>query len=387
MTRVTGEWLTAPGAQAVLKMLEDGGHRAYAVGGCVRNALLGEPVADVDISTDARPERVIDLAKAAGLRAVPTGIDHGTVTVVANGTGFEVTTFRADVETDGRRAVVRFADDVAEDAVRRDFTMNALYADRHGQITDPLGGLPDIEARHLRFIEDADRRIREDYLRILRFFRFYAWYGDPKTGMDADALAAIAANLDGLEHLSRERVGQELLKLFAAPDPFAAVAVMARTGVLNTVLPGASETPLGPLLAHESTLNLPPDPLRRLAAIGVFDGGALRFSKAQKKRLEQYQTLISDPMPLPEVAYRHGADMARDVLVLRAVTFGAPLDTSALRPIEKAAKARFPVAARDLKDRYQGPALGEALRQLESDWIASGFTLDKATLLDRSRNA
>ncbi|EBA08512.1 CCA tRNA nucleotidyltransferase [Sagittula stellata] len=387
MTRVTGDWLTAPGAQAVLTMLEAGGHRAYAVGGCVRNALLGEPVADVDVSTDARPERVIELARAAGLRAVPTGIDHGTVTIVANGTGYEVTTFRADIETDGRRAVVRFADDVAEDAVRRDFTMNALYVDRHGEITDPLGGLPDLMARRLRFIEDADRRIREDYLRILRFFRFYAWYGDPQAGVDADALAAIAANLDGLETLSRERVGQELLKLFAAPDPLAATAVMARAGVLQAVLPGASETPLGPLLEHETTLDLPPDPLRRLAAIGAFDGEALRFSKVQKKRLEQYQGLISDPIPLPEVAYRFTADMARDVLVLRAATFGAPLDTSALPRIKRAAKARFPVAASDLKDRFQGPALGEALRRLEAEWIASDFALDKATLLSRAGNA
>ncbi|ETA52975.1 CCA tRNA nucleotidyltransferase [Ponticoccus alexandrii] len=381
MTTVTGDWLTAPGTQAVMGMLEDAGYQAHAVGGCVRNALLGEPVADVDISTDARPETVIALAEAAGLKPVPTGIDHGTITVVAKGEPFEVTTYRADVETDGRRAVVRFADTMAEDAVRRDFTMNALYADRRGAVVDPLGGLPDLRARHLRFIEDAAQRIREDYLRTLRFFRFHAWYGDPAQGMDAEALSAIADNLDGLDRLSAERVGAELLKLLAAPDPVQAVAVMDRTGVLPRILPGASPRALGPLLMAEAALALAPEPLRRLASTGFADGAALRLSKPDQKRLALLRDLVEGTEALPEVAYRHGTETAKDTAALRAAMLEQPVDPDALPELAKAANARFPVTAQDLMPALTGKALGDRLRALESQWIASGFTLSREDLL------
>ena len=381
MTTVTGDWLTAPGTQAVMGMLEDAGYQAHAVGGCVRNALLGEPVADVDISTDARPETVIALAEAAGLKPVPTGIDHGTITVVAKGEPFEVTTYRADVETDGRRAVVRFADTMAEDAVRRDFTMNALYADRRGALVDPLGGLPDLRARHLRFIEDAAQRIREDYLRTLRFFRFHAWYGDPAQGMDAEALAAIAENLDGLDRLSAERVGAELLKLLAAPDPVQAVAVMERTGVLPRILPGASPRALGPLLMAEAALALTPEPLRRLAATGFADGAALRLSKPDQKRLALLRDLMEGSEALPEVAYRHGTETAKDTAALRAAMLEQPVDPDALPDLAEAANARFPVTAQDLMPALTGKALGDRLRALEAQWIASGFALSREDLL------
>ncbi len=381
MTQVTGDWLTAPGTQAVMGMLEDAGYQAHAVGGCVRNALLGAPVADVDISTDARPETVIALARAAGLKPVPTGIDHGTITVVARGEPFEVTTYRADVETDGRRAVVRFADTMAEDAVRRDFTMNALYADRRGTVVDPLGGLPDLRARHLRFIQDAAQRIREDYLRTLRYFRFHAWYGDPAQGMDAEALAAIADNLDGLDRLSAERVGAELLKLLAAPDPVQAVAVMAQTGVLPRILPGASPRALGPLLMAEAALGLVPDPLRRLAATGFADGAALRLSKPDQKRLTLLRELTEGTAGLPEVAWRHGAATASDTAALRAAILEQPVDPAALPDLAKAAQARFPVTAQDLMPALSGKALGDRLRALEVQWIASGFALSREDLL------
>ncbi len=386
MTHVTGNWLTANGTQMVMQVLEDAGHQVFAVGGCVRNALLGAPVSDVDLSTDARPDRVMQLARDAGLKAVPTGIDHGTVTIVAEGTGHEVTTFRADVETDGRRAVVRFADDIAEDAVRRDFTMNALYVDRMGQLVDPLGGLPDLQARRLRFIEDPARRIREDYLRILRFFRFFAWYGDPSDGMDADALAAIAENVDGLAQLSRERIGVEVIKLLSAPDPLMSVSVMAQTGVLAQVLPGAHPMTLGPLLACEVQVGTEPAPLRRLATLGVFDGAALRLSKNQITQLERYQNHLNALTPLAEIAYRDGAELARDVWLLRAALDsmgGLGTMEEGAAEIALGAGARFPVVARDLMPDLSGPALGAALRALESDWLASGFALDKTALLKR----
>ncbi|MEP1942651.1 MAG: CCA tRNA nucleotidyltransferase, partial [Sulfitobacter sp.] len=202
-------WLTSNSARSVYDAVAAAGHQVFYVGGCVRNALLGAPVSDVDMATSATPEQVIHLSKQAGLKPVPTGIDHGTITVVADGIGYELTTFRRDVQADGRRAVVAFSEDIRDDARRRDFTMNALYADREGVIIDPLGGLDDLRAAKLRFIEDADQRIREDYLRALRYFRFHAWYGNNSEGLDAEALGAIASNLDGLKTLSAERVGAE----------------------------------------------------------------------------------------------------------------------------------------------------------------------------------
>ncbi|MGC1488809.1 MAG: CCA tRNA nucleotidyltransferase, partial [Albidovulum sp.] len=213
--RIVADWITDQDLQLVLRLIRDGGHQALLVGGCVRNGLLGVPVDDVDIATDAHPERVSALAKAAGLRVVPTGIEHGTVTIVANSKPFEVTTFRRDVETDGRRATVAFATNIQDDAARRDFTMNALYADHAGQVIDPLGGLPDLQARRVRFVGGPQDRIREDYLRILRFFRFHARYGDPALGLDADGLAACAELADGIKTLSRERIGHEMRKLLA----------------------------------------------------------------------------------------------------------------------------------------------------------------------------
>ncbi|WGW04608.1 CCA tRNA nucleotidyltransferase [Tropicibacter oceani] len=382
MTQLRGAWLEDRGTQRVMALLEDAGFEAFAVGGCVRNALLQVPVSDVDISTLARPETVMQLAQDAGLKAIPTGIDHGTVTVVAHGEGYEVTTYRADVETDGRRAVVRFADDIHEDALRRDFTMNALYADRRGHVVDPLGqGLADLRARRLRFIQDAETRIREDYLRILRFFRFSAWYGDKDQGYDAEALAAIAANVDGLDRISSERLGAELRKLLTAPDPLMAVAVMERTGVLAHVMPGAVCRPLGPLLHHETVLGLAPEALRRMAVMGFFDGAALRLSKPDQRKLALYQRLISPDAGLAELAWREGADIARDVAALRAASLEAPLPEGIAQQVALGAGAVFPVTARDLMPTYQGAQLGESLSALQALWIASGFKMDKQALL------
>ncbi|SDI79227.1 CCA tRNA nucleotidyltransferase [Salipiger marinus] len=379
--KVSGDWLTRPATQTVLQMLEAGGVQAFVVGGCVRNALMGVAVGDVDIATAAPPDRVMQLAQEAGLKAIPTGIDHGTVTVVADGIGHEITTFRADTETDGRRAVVRFSSSLAEDAARRDFTMNALYADARGQVADPLGGLPDLEARRVRFIGAPLDRIREDYLRILRYFRFAAWYGDPDQGFDADALDGIARGLDGLAQLSRERVGQEMLRLLAAPDPLAAVSVMAQTGVLAQVLPGGSALSLGPLLAEEARLGLAPDALRRLAVLGA-DSPDLRLSRAQATRLALLHRLTGSAERAAELGWRHGRDIARDVLALRAASLQQPVSEADLRAADMGAAAKFPLTARDLMPRLQGAALGAALRAAEARWIASGFALTRAQLLD-----
>ncbi|SHH60490.1 CCA tRNA nucleotidyltransferase [Marivita hallyeonensis] len=380
--KITDPWLENAGTQAVFAALTAKGHVALAVGGCVRNALMGVPVTDIDIATDATPETVVQLAKDAQLKSVPTGIDHGTITVVSDGTGYEVTTFRADTETDGRRAIVRFSTDMAEDAARRDFTMNALYANARGEVIDPLGGLPDLQARRVRFIGDATARITEDYLRILRFFRFSAWYGDPNLGFDVEALAAIAETLDGLDALSRERVTAEVTKLLSAPDPAPAIATMAQVGVLQMVLPGAHAESLAPLIHYETEAKLAPDAIRRLASLGPFDPSHLRLAKRDQRRLELYQRLISEITPAAELGYRHGAEAAIDVLLLRSALLENPVDPNTLDQARTGAQATFPVKPNDLMPTFTGAKLGEKLRELETRWIASGFVLGKSDLLD-----
>lgn len=382
MTILRTDWLEDPDTQHVCKVLKDGGADVYFVGGCVRNALLGAGASDLDLCTNMRPEQVIDVAGAAGIRAVPTGIDHGTVTLVHKSVPYEITTFRRDVATDGRRAVVAFSDCIKEDAARRDFTMNALYARPDGEVVDPLDGLPDLVARRVRFIGTAENRIREDYLRSLRYFRFHAWYGNPDLGFDPDALSAIAGNLDGIPSLSRERVGQELVKLLAAPDPAPAIAVMRQIGLLSVILPGSDDRALAPLIHLEA--GIPPEPMRRLAALGGEDPReALRLSKAQANMVQLLRTEATGPTAPAALAYMYDQSVARDVMLLRSALLEMPLHPMLETELNAGAQAVFPLTAQDLMPDVQGPALGVALKRLKSDWIASGFSLDKDTLLKR----
>lgn len=382
MMQITEDWIRLGATQAVCKMLTDAGYQALFVGGCVRNALLGAPVGDIDIATDALPDQVMKLATAAGLRPVPTGIDHGTITVVSGHIPHEVTTFREDVATFGRHADVAFGGDIIADARRRDFTMNALYARPDGTILDPLGGLDDLEARHVRFIENPAKRIQEDYLRILRFFRFHAWYGDPSGGLDAEGLAGCAMYLDGLAGLSRERVGGEMRKLLGAPDPAPSVAAMRSAGVLHSVLPGSDDRALAPLVDIESVTDTAPEAIRRLAALGGEDAAErLRLSKAETRRLAHLREAAIGTMGAPELGYRHGASDGLDILLLRAALFEQPLAPGAMDDLAHGAAAQFPVRAADLMPDYIGAALGARLAELEQRWIASGFRLGRDDLV------
>lgn len=407
------EAITAdPALRRVLKALAP--HRALVVGGAVRNALLGEPVDDIDIATDARPERVVQLARTAGLKPVPTGVEHGTITVIADGRGFEVTTFRRDVETDGRRAVVAFSDRIEEDAARRDFTMNALYAEPSGEVLDPVGGLPDLSARRVRFVGDPDKRIAEDYLRILRFFRFHARYGRPGAA-DPEALAACARHAEGLSRISRERIGAETRKLLSAADPVEAVRLMEQAGVLAQILPGAGSEGLAALCAvapdgdagREAVC--PPSPLPgpsslksvhrtdfrvlgspediwakkkdwqlRLASLGADNpAGALRLSRAETRVQEQ---LRSD-LPLGEAAYRLGAERAGQLALLRA-SRGEALREDWCEQIEFASRQVLPISAADLSHRLSGPELGRGLKAAEAAWIEGDFLMPAPALVD-----
>lgn len=380
--RLAGQpWLQHPATQRVCATLTAQGAAAYFVGGCVRNALMGVPVADIDLATDATPEEVLELAKAAGIKAIPTGIDHGTVTLVEGHIPHEVTTFRRDVATDGRRAVVAFSKDIAEDAARRDFTMNALYARPDGALVDPLKGLLDLEHRRVRFIGNAGDRIREDHLRTLRYFRFHAWYGNHDAGFDPEALAAIAENLEGLTKLSKERITSELLKLLAAQDPAPSVAIMRQTGVLGQILPGADDRALAILIHLEGERS--PDPVCRLSTLGGSNlQEHLRLSKQQARRHDLLRQCAEGSAGAAEIAYRHDADTAYNALVLRAALLEQPLAKDVEQDIALGSDSCFPVSAQDLMPDLSGSALGTTLKQLEATWIASGFALGRDELLN-----
>ncbi|MHA6686559.1 CCA tRNA nucleotidyltransferase [Mesorhizobium sp. A556] len=408
------DWLVEKHLQRLLAVLSAEGEEARIAGGAVRNALIGQPVADVDIATTTLPLETVRRVEAAGFKAVPTGIDHGTVTVIAGGRPFEVTTLRADVETDGRHAKVSFGRDWKADAERRDFTINALYAEADGAVIDLVGGLEDIKARRLRFIGDPEQRIREDYLRILRFFRFFAWYGDGRP--DAEGLKACARLKEGLDRLSAERVWAELKKLLGAPDPARALLWMRQSGVLTQALPESEKwgiDAIHALVNAERDLDWKADPLARLEAIVPPDAarmktlaGRLKFSTREANRLKDWSlTAAVEPKTteaqLARTLYRgvQQGVIDRLQLALASARARAVEDDNAmieaggfsrlLAYAQKWEKPVFPIKGADLAalGAAQGPELGATLTALENDWIESAFTLDRSALLERAAKA
>lgn len=386
------EWLTRKPTRDVFAALTAQGAQARAVGGAVRNALMGTPVKDVDIATTAPPEEVVALAKRAGLHAVPTGFEHGTVTVIADKIPFEVTTLRRDVETFGRHARVTFTTDWREDAMRRDFTMNALYCDADGRVHDPLGGYADLKALRVRFIGDAHQRIREDYLRILRFFRLLAQYGDG-TAPDPEGLAAAREEKAGLAQLSGERIRAELLLLLAAPGTVAAVATMRQTDLIEPLIGVAGNVELVQRLACiEAALGRSPDPVLRLAALaddnatGLRD--RLRLSLVEAGRLADAsrRDAAFNPSTSEQAAkafiYRHGPDAFIDGALLAWARSGdAADDTARLERLQLAKRwqaPKLPVRGADViaLGISAGPAVGRVISALEDWWISSGFPAD-----------
>lgn len=378
--KIDGAWLNHPGTQALCAVLGLAGHRILFVGGCVRNSLLRQPVTDLDLATNALPQDVMAVAEAAGFKVIPTGIDHGTVTVIAGGVTHEVTTFRRDTETDGRRAVVAYSRDLRDDAARRDFTMNALYAEPSGAVVDPLGGLPDLLARRVRFVGEPDLRIREDYLRILRFFRLYAVYGDPAHGLDADGLAACAALADGLDGLSRERVGAEMRKLLAARDPAPTLASMNAAGILARVLPGADPQAIAPLVHLEG--DTPRRWQRRLVVLGGADiGPALRLSRQELAEIGRIKDETGSTLTPAALGWKLGATPGADVVLARAALLQQPLPPGWQGDILRGAGSHFPVSSNDLMPDFRGEALGAKLKELERRWLASDLKLTREALL------
>jgi poly(A) polymerase len=374
VTQVSGIWLEDRAAQALLGALEAESHQAYFVGGCVRNALLGLPVKDIDVATSARPEVVIKIAKALGFKPVPTGLEHGTVTIIGKGSVLEVTTFRKDIETDGRHAVVAFSNRLEDDAARRDFRMNALYADRSGTVTDPTGGVADIEARKICFVGAPDQRIREDYLRIVRLFRFAAQLGFGAEGIDPLAAQAAARLSYGLRHVSIERQTSEIMKLLESDELMDTLHLMQETGVLARILSGVSLPVLQRFVDFGES-----EPVARLAALLVFSGEMpLRLSKKEERLFDALRSFAWSTQSGEELAYQTDALTTRKAVFLRAALVGGEADVSRL---EAAAEQHFPLAAKDLP-HLSGKALGDTLKRAERAWIASGFTLSKEQLLD-----
>jgi len=411
MTSVSGEaWFADPALSRVLALLNSDGGEGRVAGGAVRNSLMGLPVADVDIATTLRPDVVAERAKAAGIKAVPTGIEHGTVTLVIDGKPFEVTTLRRDVATDGRHADVAFGTDWQTDAERRDLTINALYATADGSVIDLVNGLPDIESRTVRFIGDAATRIAEDHLRILRFFRFFALYGSGRP--DADGLRACARAKGSLGKLSAERVWSETKKLLAAPDPGRALLWMRQAGVLTEILPETERWGIDAipgLIEAEKAFGWTPDALLRLAAMVPADrerlkamAERLRLSKVEAATLDYWASAPEIAPKLAETAfdrllYRHGQQglTMRVKLALasaRARGLGDPealafagLCQRLLARAQKWQKPSFPLNGADVLATGvpAGPKVGSLLGAIEDEWVAGNFHDGRAKLLAR----
>ncbi len=354
-----------------------GGLITRAVGGAVRDTLAGLPVNDVDLATRLLPEDVLERLRAGGIKAVPTGIAHGTITAVADGRPFEVTTLRRDVATDGRRATIVYTDDWAEDAARRDFTINAIYADPiSGALYDPVGGVADLAARRVRFIGDAAARIAEDHLRILRWFRFVARFGDGAS--ENETLALISRSAPKLRALSRERIADELLRLLALADPQVTIRLMVDAGIFREMAPeveGAASERLARLVRAEAAAALAADPIRRLIALlppdaRLADGVAarLKLSKRIRSRIAAALGPCAESAPRA-IAYRLGREAAVD----RALLAGDA--TLTLAALEGWAAPRMPVSGGLLVARglAEGPGVTALLRQLEDQWVADDF--------------
>ncbi|HXN66874.1 MAG TPA: CCA tRNA nucleotidyltransferase [Bradyrhizobium sp.] len=390
-------WLRSGPTARVLELLSGNGEEARVVGGAVRNALLKIPTGDIDIATTALPTEVIRRAKAAGVKSVPTGIDHGTVTLVIDGQPFEVTTLREDTETFGRKAKVAFGRDWVVDAERRDFTINGLSVDAAGVVHDHVGGLDDIAARRVRFIGDPGQRISEDYLRILRFFRIHAAFGAGEPDR-AGYLACISARA-GLASLSAERLRLEMMKLVVAPGAAGAITAMADGGLLLPILGGVAYLgPFAAMVSAERALGLPPHAVRRLGALAVAVtedakriATRLRLSNAETRALDSmghrwWRLAGMDEATARRRLYRLGADRYRDRLMLAWARAGGGADSASWRELallpERWSAPKFPLKAADFVARgiAEGPALGQVLALAEDAWLAANFPLDETAL-------
>ena len=392
--RLTADWLRHPALIRLIDVLTTAGGPPRLVGGCVRDAVLGRPVMDIDLATPVRPEAVKTALEQSGIKAVPTGMDHGTVTAVIDGKGYEITTLRRDLETDGRHAVVAFTDDWREDAARRDFTINAMSASPDGTVYDYFGGLADGQAGRVRFVGDPDARIGEDYLRVLRFFRFQAWYG--RQPPDETTLKALAAAVPGLGRLAAERVRSEVVRWLAAPDPRPSWRLARQTGVAGWLFGDVPAARLTRLVRRESDLGVAPDPMRRLAAFVLPPGAGakatgekFRLSKTEQRYLATVESAadaepsVQSDVDARRLAYHHGLSIAGDLLLLA----DSPDDAAerAFRSLSTWEVPVLPIRGSDAKRAGlpDGPEIGAALSAVERWWVQRDFAPNREACLER----
>jgi len=379
--KISADWLNKPSTRLVMERLVSRGYKAYFVGGCVRNTLLNIEATDIDIATSAHPKKVLEIMENAGLKALPTGIEHGTVTVVADKRNYEVTTLREDIETDGRRAKVKFSKSIFEDAKRRDFSINAIYCEQDGTILDPLEGIADIVGKRIKFIGDPYTRIKEDYLRILRFFRFLALFGKEDENHEIE-IAALNDLRDGLDTVSAERKTGEILKLFAAPNLKHSILLMEKANISSKIFNSFNFKNLKNLKNLEDTLEIAPCATRRLAAYTDDNlKSHLRFSNKLAKDHKALREEATSQKDAAELSYRYNEKLALDSILVRSSLHGTEPTRNVFSRIKLGSVSKFPVKSSDLTEYFSGPKLGEVLAYLEQKWIESDFTLSKERLL------
>jgi poly(A) polymerase len=376
------KWLRNPSAQKLSKLYKSFGYQVLFVGGCVRNTILKMPVTDIDLATDAQPEEIIKIAKENNIRFVPTGLAHGTITLIIDNKNYQITTFRTDFDHDGRYAKVEFTESLLLDASRRDLTINALYCNHVGEVIDPLNGLDDIKKQKIKFIGNPNERIKEDNLRILRFFRFQAIYGNKNLEIDSIALEACHNHKSKLAALSKERITSELRKILSAPNPLEVIIKMNETGVLNELFQKVSIDSLEAYLKTEEKFKININWLGRLLSLQVTqEEESLKLTRCEFKFLKQTKSAIENQIHVLEFSYYNGVENGKIYSILQNFRHNIILSKNLLNQINSLATKKFPITAKDLMPEISGKKLGEALRSLEDRWIKSNFTLSKKELL------
>jgi len=384
-------WNSDSTLKTLIHSLESSGGVAYLVGGCVRNTILGRPFTDIDIATDLLPEQVVKISKKEGYKVIQTGLSYGTVTIVNAGRKFEVTTFRSDIKTYGRKASVKFTADIKLDAMRRDFTMNSIYMNISGEIIDPLGSLDDLLEKKIKFIGNPSERIEEDNLRILRFFRFLAEFNKGRSDIDQDTMEALYKYKKEVKSLSRERIWMELKRILSVPEPQHIFSIMIEKGILDEVFPPIEIEGLSKVITAEKKYSVSPSHLVRLFSLNKSIGKKwahyVSLTSNEAKILEFIKESLVHYKDLKTVAYKFGRVVAEGWLLNYDDGFSEMIPSKISEIIDNGCNTFFPVSGVDLlEEMEEGPELGRQMEWLEDLWIKSGFTMGKKELLSKLKS-
>ena len=382
INKLENNWLNQASAQCLSKAFKNYGYQVLFVGGCVRNSILEVPVTDIDMATDALPETIIKISKENNFKFILTGLTHGTITIIIDKIAYQITTFRNDITNDGRHAKVEFTTSLLLDASRRDLTINAIYCDSYGKIIDPLNVLEDLNNRVIKFIGDPNKRIAEDYLRILRFFRFQAIYGNEMLEINVPALAACREHKSKLATLSKERITSELRKLFLSNNPTRTIIKMTDTGILNQLFKNCSINSFISYIEAEKKYKIKINWIGRLLSLqGSNIEEVLTLTRQELKMIKYTKKAIGQNVPIFEFSYYNGIDYGIMYLLLQHGMKKTTLNKILINKVSSIVTRKFPVTAKDLMPKLKGKKLGDELKKLESQWIKSDFTLNKNQLL------